>query len=308
MAQPLAVDESALRHGRTLGRGGQGEVVEVDLDGAAPGEPMVAKWYLPAVVPDPGALTRLVSWRRSLDPPARAALDAVACWPRAVLLRHGRAAGVLLPRVAPAFSFELARPSGTRGAVLRELQYLVAGPGLLARRGIADVGTATRFRVLVGFVSAVAFLHERDVVLGDLSVKNMLWSPGGAVYLLDCDALRLTGTSPAVPQPNSPGWDDPVFPGTQNHQSDRYKLALTVLRVLARDFHTRDPERAREAFGRAFLPILRAGLSRDPDVRPTAQAWSHPLRRRLAELTAQQEEVTDMTDVRTVHSGVTHDG
>jgi len=287
---PLAIDAAELRQGQVLGRGGQGEVVEVNLPGRPTTEPLVAKWYLPSVIPDPAALTRLVSWRRSLDGEARTMLDAVACWPRAVLLREGRAAGVLLARVPAEFTFTLTRPSGGRVTVLRELQYLIAGPELLARRGIADADLTTRLRALAGLVSAVAFLHVRDVVLGDLSVKNVLWAPERGVYLLDCDSLRMTGNNPAVRQPNSPGWDDPVFPGTQNQQSDRYKLALAVLRVLDRNFHTRDPELAADALGREFLPILRAGLSHDPAARPAARAWLGPLRRRIDQLTPQPGE------------------
>jgi len=282
---PLAVDGATLRFGRTLGRGGQGEVVEVTGHGA--GEDLVAKWYLPSVRLDAASLTRLVAWRRSAGEPTRAAVDEVACWPRAVLLRHGRAAGVLLPRVAPAFSLAVGLPSGSRSQVLRELQYLIARPELLSRRGIADVDLATRLRLLGHLVAAVSLLHTHGVVVGDLSVKNVLWSADGGerVYLLDCDALRLSGTSPAVEQPNSPGWDDPAFPGTQNQQSDRYKLALAVLRVIARDFHTRSPDAATAVLGRDHLPLLRAGLSRDPDARPPTSAWLRPLRCRAEQLT-----------------------
>jgi len=289
---PLAVDGEALRLGQTLGRGGQGRVVEVlDNGGLAGGRALVAKWYLPSVALDAAALTRLVAWRRSLDEATRAAVDGVACWPHAVLLRDGRAAGVLLPRVLPVFWLDLRLPSGAHGRVLRELQYLIARPELLVRRGVPDVDAGTRLRLLVRFVEAVALMHANDVVLGDLSVKNVLFSPAGRgrVHLLDCDALRLTGTNPAVGQPNSPGWDDPAFPGTQNQQSDRYKLALTVLRVLARDFHTRDPDDAAGLLGREYLPLLRAGLSGDPDARPPTAAWLRPLRRRAEELTSSQE-------------------
>jgi DNA-binding helix-hairpin-helix protein with protein kinase domain len=290
---PLVVDVTAVREGRVLGRGGQGRVVEVtECSGWSVSEPLVAKWYLPSVRLDAAALTRLISWRRSLEASERAAVDTIACWPRGVLLRHGRASGVLLPRVPPRFSLPVLLPSGSRGQLLRELQYLIAGPALLARRQIPDVGLMTRLRLLEAFVAGVAKLHGHGVVLGDLSVKNVLWTSAGgpAIYLLDCDALRLTGMDPAVRQPNSPGWDDPAFPGTQNQQSDRYKLALTVLRVLARDFHTRDPERAVAALGREFMPILRAGLSTEPDSRPAATAWSELLRRRVAQLSVDNPE------------------
>ena len=291
---PLALDVGGVVEGRLLGRGGQGRVVEVSGGPIPAGqERLAAKWYLPSVRLDAAALTRLVAWRRSLPGDERAALDRVACWPRCVLLRDGRAAGVLLPLAPDRFHRTVRLPSGSTGRGLRELQHLIAGPALLARRRVPDVGTVDRLRVLAGFADTVAFLHDRGVVLGDLSVKNLLWCCDNATadtYLLDCDALRLTGTDPAVPQPNSPGWDDPAFPGTQNQQSDRYKLALAVLRVLARDFHTRDPERAAAAIGRRFLPLLRAGLDPRPDVRPPAASWPGPLSERSIQLQHDESE------------------
>jgi hypothetical protein len=121
-------------------------------------------------------------------------------------------------------------------------------------------------------------------VLGDLSVKNVLWTPAGATYLLDCDALRLVGTQPPVPQPNSPGWEDPLFPGTQSQLSDRYKLALVVLRVLARDFQTRDPATARPVLTERLTALLRSALRDRPESRPTAADWSAALPHRGTEL------------------------
>lgn len=275
--QPLAVDASAVGQGRELGRGGQGQVVEV------PGAGLVAKWYLRPDDLDPAALTRLVAWRRSLPAAQRDAVDLVACWPRAVLLRDGRAAGVLLPRAPSAFADTVRLPSGGSVPVLRELQYLVADEASLARRGRAAVDHGGRLRVLAALAESVALLHQRGVVVGDLSVKNVLWSltaDRAGTYLLDCDALRLTGTNPPLPQVNSPGWDDPAFPGTQNQQSDRYKLALAVLRVVANDFHTRDPERAAAVLGHELLPLVRAGLAARPGARPPASTWAGQLRLR----------------------------
>jgi DNA-binding helix-hairpin-helix protein with protein kinase domain len=205
-AQPIAVTEAALRAGRLLGRGGQGRVVEVlDCAGWPREEPLVAKWYLPSVALDAGSLTRLVAWRRSLDEFTRSIVDSMACWPRAVLLRGGRAAGVLLPRVPPRFSAPMTLPSGSTRQVLMELQYLIASPGQLVRRDLPDVGVVDRLRVLSRFVAAVTVLHGHGIVLGDLSVKNMLWSvvDSPVVYLLCRNRTRRGGTTLPFPAPRT---------------------------------------------------------------------------------------------------------
>jgi hypothetical protein len=98
-----------------------------------------------------------------------------------------------------------------------------------------------------------------------------------------------------TPQPNSPGWADPAFPATQNQQSDSYKVALVVLRVLARDFHTRDPERAGAELGRDLMPMLRSSLRASPDVRPRVAAWTGPLLARAAQLDRNRQEGANAT-------------
>lgn len=273
--------------GALLGEGGQGRVTEVLAIGGRPVRDVVVKRYHDGIAINPASLTRLVALRRSMSEADAAALDAVACWPRAVLVADDRAVGALLPRVPADFTFDLRMPAGGGSTVvLRELQFLIADAAALRRRGIAELDTATCLRVLAHCTEVAAMLHRHGIVLGDLSVKNVLWRvvPEPAVYLVDCDGVRLGGADPVSPQPNSPGWDDPLFPGTQNQQSDVYKTALVVLRAAARNFHTRDPERAAEVLGRGLLPLLRASLRAEPGSRPPISAWREPLLRRAAEL------------------------
>ncbi|MGW6441841.1 hypothetical protein [Lentzea sp. NPDC055074] len=272
--------------GEVLGEGGQGRVTEVLALGGTPVRDLVVKRYHDDIVINPAALTRLVAVRRSMSAEDAAALDTVACWPHAVLVDGDRAVGAVLPRVPAGFSFGLRMPAGGSAVVLRELQFLIADAVSLRRRGIEDPDDATRLRVLANCTEVAAMLHRHGVVLGDLSVKNVLWrvDPRPAVYLVDCDGVRLGGADPVSPQPNSPGWDDPLFPGTQNQQSDVYKVALVVLRAAARNFHTRDPELAADVLGRGLLPLLRASLRAEPGSRPPLSAWHEPLLGRAAEL------------------------
>ncbi|MGW4210928.1 hypothetical protein ACWEIJ_23255 [Lentzea sp. NPDC004789] len=288
MNVPAVLRATDVTEGTLLGEGGQGRVTEVIALGGRPARDLVVKRYHDEIVINPASLTRLVALRRSMSEVDRVALDAVACWPRAVLVSGDRAIGALLPRVPEDFTFGMRMPEGRHVVVLRELQFLIADSVALRRRGIAEQDATTSLRVLARCAEAAAMLHRHGVVLGDTSVKNVLWraGPDPAAYLVDCDGFRLGGADPVSPQPNSPGWDDPLFPGTQNQQSDVYKTALVVLRAVARNFHTRDPERAAAVLGPRLMPLLRASLCADPGSRPSISAWPELLLHRAEELSA----------------------
>jgi hypothetical protein len=88
-------------------------------------------------------------------------------------------------------------------------------------------------RDLAGTVDA---LHARDIVLGDISFANVLWSGGQhpRVMLLDCDGMRRQGQSSVLPQADTIDWDDPLVGQGRGPtpDQDRYKLALAILRVV----------------------------------------------------------------------------
>jgi hypothetical protein len=89
-------------------------------------------------------------------------------------------------------------------------------------------------RFLVATAQLFDTLHAHSIIVGDVSMRNLLWSPGGdpCVFLIDCDSMRVVGEEPAVPSAFTPDWDDPLDPLGNTIDSDRYKLALIILRVL----------------------------------------------------------------------------
>jgi hypothetical protein len=100
----------------------------------------------------------------------------------------------------------------------------IAPPDIDGRLGIAR-NTVALFRLL----------HSRRLVVGDVSMSNLLWSPAGQIFLLDCDGVRELGAVPVLPQPETLDWDDPSQPASgPDLDTDRYKLALLVARVLTR--------------------------------------------------------------------------
>ncbi|WP_369247067.1 hypothetical protein [Streptomyces sp. R41] len=91
---------------------------------------------------------------------------------------------------------------------------------------------------MVAVVELFQWLHALGLVVGDVSQANVLWAvrPGPAPYLLDCDGVRLVGRPPVLEQADTPDWHDPLAaPGAVTVDSDRYKVALVVGRVLSQD-------------------------------------------------------------------------
>lgn len=89
-------------------------------------------------------------------------------------------------RAAGRFTIGLTLPSGTTRTTLSELQFLVTSDARLSRVGLDPIDQATRLEVLRATAEIYAFFHERDVVVGDISPKNVLWARDpGAVHLLE---------------------------------------------------------------------------------------------------------------------------
>jgi DNA-binding helix-hairpin-helix protein with protein kinase domain len=225
------VDVSSLSIGKEIGSGGQGRVFELTDK-----PDMVYKEYH-----DPGAvnltaLDELIAvpsngphelWSRVIQSTA---------WVLSRVQSHGKVVGVLLRRVPQDYTAVLS------GSVkLREVQYLLY-PLKPAWAGIGSVTAEQRVEIARAVVELFSDLHQLNVIVGDVSGKNLLWrvSPAPGVLLLDCDALRKTGSHPPTHQLHTPDWDDPhTQAGHATLDSDRYKLSLLIGRILSQDAYIR---------------------------------------------------------------------
>jgi hypothetical protein len=219
------VDEADLVLGEELGRGGQGRVVRVE--GPEPGY-VFKRYTVPGA--DPVALKDLVELPASLQPADQARLRRWAAWPLARVLRDGTLSGFVMREIPDPF---LGRDAAGR-AGLRELHYLLSVPKP-AWGAIRPLDVERRIVIAREFALLVRLLHDRRLVIGDISMSNLLWSdtdPPG-VFLLDCDGIRRLGARPVLPQAETPDWRDPIVsPGGLDLAGDRYKLALVVGRLL----------------------------------------------------------------------------
>jgi hypothetical protein len=227
---PADVDEQALQLGQELGSGGQGRVLRVLNQGS----PVVFKQYkVPGA--DQGALKLLVDLAATLQPSERDQLHARTSWPLARVFNKGQLSGFLMQEIPGRFFG--ANIAGNMK--LRELQYLVyphkPAWGEIVPSG--EVSAQTRLEVAHEFSRLLAVLHGKGLVVGDVSMSNVLWMGGDGeattIFLIDCDGIRKLGSRPVLPQAETLDWNDPFQPVSgPDLDTDRYKLALLVGRVL----------------------------------------------------------------------------
>lgn len=223
------------------------------------------------------ALKRLVDLPGRLPGADRDALLRQAAWPLARVV-DGRAVKGFVMRVVPqAFWGDAAA-----GPRLRELQYLLYKPKPMWG-DIAPPDAEGRLRVARNTVGLFRLLHDRGLTVGDVSMKNLLWSPAGEVFLLDCDGARELGERPVLPQTHTPDWNDPLEPPTGPElDTDRYKLALLVARVLTRTSALRPGDEMRCVPGLPDRVVTEtaarfAEAGRARGLRPDAAQWARAL-------------------------------
>lgn len=265
------MQESSLSIGAKLATGGQGHVH--DLGGRGAG--YVYKEYLDPVAVNGAELAELVALPARMPPRERDCLLERTAWPLARVLDGTLVKGFIMKRVPERFwalRFNKPKP--------RELQYLLFPPKPQLWGEIVPLDAPGRLAVARETADLFRLLHAKGMVIGDVSMSNLLWSdePVG-IFLIDCDGIRLLGRPPVMPQPETVDWNDPQQP-TQgpDQDTDRYKLALLVARVLTRTDTLRPgdelpfvpglPERVTREVAARFLEA-----ARPRGARPGAEHW-----------------------------------
>ncbi|PBC93639.1 hypothetical protein BX281_1473 [Streptomyces sp. Ag82_O1-15] len=228
------IARSSLRLGNRVGSGGQGDVHSV-----GDGDLLYKEYKDPSKV-NGHALADLVAFRQGLVPTDRIRLDAIAAWPLCRVAEGGRTSGFLMRRAPSPMTWRTA----TGAKKLLELQYLIRPPKV-AWQEVAQPAPEQRRALAQACADAIGWFHDAGLVIGDISQANILWSitPEPAIHFLDCDGFRQIGRNAVQAQAATPDWNDPLAPSTEaSVDTDAYKTALTVGRILAQDPYVR-PDR-----------------------------------------------------------------
>ncbi len=223
-----------LRAGNEIASGGEGTVYEVAGDSAT-----VLKLYRQTLTPEHSEkLIEIVRY-------SSRELEKVAAWPRSTVHDGlgGPVVGITAPRVFEACEIHnLYSPAARRSRFPEATwRFLVHVAGNCAR--------------------ALATLHGRGVVVGDLNQKNILVRKDGVVRFLDCDSFqirsgqRLFGCPVGVPEftpPELHGQKLSAIERTPNH--DAFGLAVLIFHLL---FMGRHPFAGRFS-GHGEMPLERA--------------------------------------------------
>jgi DNA-binding helix-hairpin-helix protein with protein kinase domain len=301
----LTVERSTLGRREELNRGANGVVYRLrgyrlrDVSGE-----LVYKEYKTGQTGRPAAsvqgLTTIIQLVNQLQPTPRAAVDEMTVWPlRVVVNAKGEATGVLMRLIPDLFFEKILLPSKKRERIAREVQHLIVDPARSRRSEVAvpaDGDLATRVRLCERLAYLIAALHGGKLVYGDVSARNILYTlrPTPSVLLVDCDAARKEGSGAVNRQADSPDWDPPETQRArqrgsspnQTQDTDRYKLALFILRCLTPGTGSslnRDPTVADRVLDRHGRDLMRWALEGQPGQRPRAVDWWTYLRARLGE-------------------------
>ncbi len=225
-----------LRLGPELARGGEGTIFDI------PDRPeLVAKIYHAPLSAERGLKLRAMA--------GASGLAAVAAWPMDVVLRDGRAAGLVMPRLRQRHDFDALLSAAARRRAFPSADYrmLVAVAANLAR--------------------AMASVHAAGHVIGDVNERCAMVAADGTVRLIDCDSFQIEAGGTLFPcdvgtpmyQPPEMQDGDPFRARHRSRNHDAFGLAVLIFRLL---FFGRHPFAGRPASGEApELPeAIRANL------------------------------------------------
>ncbi len=276
-AGQVLVPLSRLGHLTRLAEGTQGVISRTDRLVLRHSEHAILKQYKPAALSqlDAGGLTAMVEFLFSLPQAEGDRLLDYAAWPVRIVVDGAGPVGFVMPPVPQQYWIDLTLPSGAVRRVLGQFQHLLNADEFSARKGLV-VGDEVRVRLALSVAFRLEFLHARNVVVGDLSPRNLLFSidPQPSCYFVDCDSMVLAGRS-ALPQLETPDWHvravsrEPLA----TEATDRYKLALLVLRLLSRGQSSYHTAELPDWSSPVLAPLIVAGLSADPAGRPTPAQW-----------------------------------
>jgi eukaryotic-like serine/threonine-protein kinase len=280
MSTSLVTDRISLGTLEKLADGGQGTIYKTSAHITDIG-PAVYKEYLPHRLDTISEiqLQRFVEFFQSFSRAEARTLLSTAAWPVQTVRALGRTTGFLMPMIPGRFLVSIRQRSGVLQEARAEFQLLLNKDHWLRERGLM-LSASSHYRLLLEVVNKLQYLHHLQIVVGDFSPTNLLFSLGNqpSCYFVDCDAMSLNGGS-VLPQEETPGWDLPKATKEPRATiaSDTYKFGLLALRLLTGEQYLRNPVSLDSSVPRNVRKLVGQSLMNQPASRPQLAEWGEVL-------------------------------
>ena len=267
----MAIERSSLQLTRQINSGAFGVVYAAKQANRE----VAFKEYLRTTKPVDIAIgERAVKFRAGLSAFDRDTLDSFSAWPTDMVIdASGAACGLLMPLLGPEYFHDI--------WLDRHHEEPVDLRTLIHDDYIEPIDLTSRYTILALLIYALAWLHRRGWVFGDISFTNVcVRSDTLQVMLIDCDG---TGPDDGTHQlHNALGWKLPGRPRFTSSATDACKAGAAILRCLtpgvgaATSFNQ---ERLDRDLIAPTIHILVEGLlHQDPTQRPTLKHAYNTLR------------------------------
>ncbi|MEV0937747.1 hypothetical protein ACIBMX_48705 [Streptomyces phaeochromogenes] len=264
--------------GERLGDGGQGVTYAVPTLQINSAWPVVYKQYRQETLAglNTDVLGNMVGLFAEIDFERGSWLGEHTAWPAAVVEEGGKTVGFLMRAAPEEFLLELSFAPGARRVA--GLEFLLNSPAYVKRVLGVEPTSKQRLALLADIARLLAELHDLDIVIGDLSPKNILFAlkPSPHCFLIDCDSVRFRGES-ALPQVQTPEWALPEGEPSATAAGDMYKFGLLAIRLFAGEQHARD-SRKLAAIDPMLGRLAERSIAADLAARPSAKEWQQHLR------------------------------
>jgi hypothetical protein len=266
-----------------IGQGAEGRVFEfLDNPGTVYKEYFTNSQNPPSLA----ALQRLVDLPSKWDDADREWINTRTTWPQTAVTDSGRLRGYLMNRIPAEFLYRY-------GLVNRPKQVICDWNFLSMRnryqhntRLVSEIPRPSIPQItelIIDLSKTLEVLHRREVVAGDISGRNIIWtdSLNWRTMLIDCDGFRVRGSTAANSSKQTPDWEDPqVAQLRTTRQSDIYKLGLASYRALwaaTTDLPPRELSSSRIPDGAPSQIHSLICRSVAPAGRPSAEDWVQEL-------------------------------
>ena len=214
--------------GKEVGAGGEGRVYRIA------GENLVGKIYKKVEPEVEGKIRYMVQHPIEDLRDSQGKVILALAWPRDILCDdHGAFIGYTMPFIQNGVEI----CTVARGCDMPKAQAM-----------FPDYNWMFNLQVALNLAKAVAYLHARNCIVGDLNCKNIMVSPGGLITMLDNDSFDLLDTASGMHFRCCAGTQDYLAPELQGRNlrspgaifsvhSDNFALAVHIFQLLMNNFH-----------------------------------------------------------------------